>query len=302
MTTISAALPRVVADSLCTYGLDPLEVALLARDALAEDLALGPDVTTAATVTAEATSIGDVSCRTSGVLAGVDVAASVLHVLAQDTGASVRVDVLRRDGDRLLPGDVVLTAAGPTRTLLTAERTMLNLVCHLSGVATLTAQWVDAVRGTGAAVRDTRKTTPRLRRLEKHAVRCGGGFNHRMALGDAALIKDNHVAAAGGVAAALHAVRRHAPDVPVEVECDTLEQVRQAVGAGATLVLLDNMTLEQMGSAVAYARPFGVRLEASGGLTLDSAAAVAATGVDFLAVGAVTHSATVLDLGFDLRC
>jgi nicotinate-nucleotide pyrophosphorylase (carboxylating) len=186
------------------------------------------------------------------------------------------------------------------RTLLTAERTMVNLVGLLSGVATLTARWVDAVAGSTAAVRDTRKTVPGLRALQKHAVRCGGGVNHRMALGDAALVKDNHVAAAGGVSAAYEAVRRHAPDVEVEVECDTLEQVREAIDAGATLVLLDNMSETSLREAVQLARGRGVRLEASGGLTLAAAVAVAATGVDYLAVGALTHSAPALDLGFDL--
>ena len=301
MSTFAAALPRAVSHSLQARGLDPLEVVALARDALAEDLALGPDVTTAATVPDGASSTGDVTCRTPGVLAGVDVAAAVLHVLADDTGTSLRVDVLHSDGDRLAPGDMVLTVTGATATLLTAERTMLNLVGHLSGVATLTARWVDAVAGTGARIRDTRKTTPRLRALEKHAVRCGGGDNHRMALGDAALVKDNHVAAAGGIAAALRAVRAYAPDVLVEVECDTLAEVREAAEAGAQLVLLDNMTPTQMRAAVAYARPLVIRLEASGGLRLDSATEAAATGVDYLAVGALTHSAPVLDLGFDLR-
>jgi nicotinate-nucleotide pyrophosphorylase (carboxylating) len=177
----------------------------------------------------------------------------------------------------------------------------LNLLGRLSGVATTTRAWVDAVEGTGAAIRDTRKTTPGLRALEKYAVRCGGGVNHRMGLGDEALVKDNHVAAAGGVAAALAAVRAAAPGMPVEVECDTVEQVREAVAAGAPLLLLDNMTLEQTREAVALARAAGVRLEASGGLTLARARQVAETGVDYLAVGALTHSAPVLDLGLDLR-
>jgi nicotinate-nucleotide pyrophosphorylase (carboxylating) len=191
--------------------------------------------------------------------------------------------------------------SGPTRALLTAERTALNLVGHLSGVASLTRRWVDAVDGTGAAIRDTRKTTPGLRALEKYAVRCGGGLNHRMALGDAALVKDNHVAAAGGIRAAVDAVRTHAPDIPLEVECDTLDQVREAIDAGVELVLLDNFSLEDTRTAVALARPAGVRLEASGGLSLERAYEVAATGVDYLAVGALTHSSPVLDLGFDLR-
>ena len=168
-------------------------------------------------------------------------------------------------------------------------------------MATLTGRWVDAVAGTGAAIRDTRKTTPGLRALEKYAVRCGGGVNHRMGLGDAALIKDNHVAAAGGLTAAVDAVRSAAPDIALEVECDTLDQVREALAAGVELVLLDNFGLEQTRQAVAMVRGTGIRLEASGGLTLDRAREVAATGVDFLAVGALTHSAPVLDLGFDLR-
>jgi nicotinate-nucleotide pyrophosphorylase (carboxylating) len=185
--------------------------------------------------------------------------------------------------------------------LLTAERTALNLIGRLSGIATLTRTWVDAVVGTSARIRDTRKTTPGLRALEKYAVRCGGGVNHRMALGDAALIKDNHVAAAGGIRPAVDAVRAHAPGIPLEVECDTLDQVREALAAGVGLVLWDNFSLADTIAAVDLARHTGTRLEASGGLTLDRAAEVAGTGVDYLAVGALTHSAPVLDLGFDLR-
>jgi len=201
------------------------------------------------------------------------------------------------------PGTVVLSATGATRSLLTAERTALNLLGHLSGIATLTRAWVDAIAGSGAAIRDTRKTTPGLRALEKYAVRCGGGVNHRMSLSDAALIKDNHVLAAGGVAAAFRAVRSAFPQLAVEVECDTVEQVDEALEAGADLILLDNMSLDSMRAAVALVHDRGssCRLEASGGLTLASAAAVAATGVDYLAVGALTHSAPVLDIGVDLR-
>jgi nicotinate-nucleotide pyrophosphorylase (carboxylating) len=204
---------------------------------------------------------------------------------------------------RVAAGTALLSAAGTTRTLLTAERTALNLLGHLSGIATLTRAWVDAIAGSGAAIRDTRKTTPGLRALEKYAVRCGGGVNHRMSLSDAALIKDNHVLAAGGVAQAFSAVRAAFPDVPVEVECDTVEQVGEAVDAGADLVLLDNMSTRSMSEAVALVRERGssCRLEASGGLTLARAAEVAATGVDYLAVGALTHSAPVLDIGVDLR-
>jgi nicotinate-nucleotide pyrophosphorylase (carboxylating) len=196
---------------------------------------------------------------------------------------------------------VVATIKGPLRELLGAERTLLNLLTHLSGVATATRAWVDAVAGTGAAIRDTRKTLPGLRVLEKYAVRCGGGVNHRMGLGDAALIKDNHVAAAGSVAAAYRLVRDAAPDVVVEVECDTLAQVGEALAAGAELILLDNMPLADMRTAVEMARADpDVRLEASGGLRLSSAREVALTGVHYLSVGALTHSSPALDLGLDL--
>lgn len=287
-------------EQLIAQGLDADAVIRLVRATLAEDLSYGPDVTTEATVAPTVAGEGLLVSRVAGVLAGSVVAATVLEVLAADSGAHVRVRTELSDGHRLRPGDVVLRATGPVRTLLTAERSMLNLVGMLSGVATLTACWVAAVDGSGARIRDTRKTAPGLRALQKYAVRCGGGENHRRGLGDAALVKDNHVAAAGGVRAAFHAVRRHAPDVAVEVECDTLEQVAEAIDAGATLVLLDNMPPEVMRSAVRITRPAGVRLEASGGLSLEAAAEVAATGVDYLAVGALTHSAPVLDLGFDL--
>lgn len=279
-------------------GLDPDDVLRVIRLALDEDLAFGPDVTTTATVPADASATGEVVPRSPGVLSGVHVAAAVFDVVG---GRDVDVRVDSADGDRTEPGRAVLRVSGPTRALLTAERTALNLVGHLSGIATATRQWVDAVAGTGATIRDTRKTLPGLRALEKYAVRCGGGVNHRMALGDAALVKDNHVAAAGGITAAVEAVRAHAPEIPLEVECDTLDQVREAVAAGVQLVLLDNFTTADTRTAVELVRGTGVRLEASGGLSLDRAHEVAATGVDHLAVGALTHSAPVLDLGFDLR-
>jgi nicotinate-nucleotide pyrophosphorylase (carboxylating) len=292
-----ALRPEIVA-ALEKNGLDPAEVERVVQRALEEDLALGPDITSLSTVAEDASATGDVVPRTHGVLAGGAVAAAVFDLVG---GSAVELALHADDGAPIEPGRAVLTVSGPTRALLTAERTALNLIGHLSGVASLTRRWVDAVAGTGAAIRDTRKTTPGLRTLEKYAVRCGGGVNHRMALGDAALVKDNHVAAAGGIRAAVEAVRAHAPDVPLEVECDTLDQVREAITAGVELVLLDNFSLEDTGAAVALARPAGVRLEASGGLTLDRAHEVSATGVDYLAVGALTHSAPVLDLGFDLR-
>ena len=287
-----------IADALGRAGLDPVEVERVIRRALEEDLAFGPDVTTESTVAASARSTGDVVPRSAGLLAGVPVAAAAFDLVG---GPAVDVVLHAQDGATAETGRPVLTVSGPTRSLLTAERTALNLVSHLSGVATLTGRWVEAVAGTGTGIRDTRKTTPGLRALEKHAVRCGGGVNHRMGLGDAALIKDNHVAAGGGLTAAVGAVRAAAPGIPLEVECDTLDQVREALAAGVELVLLDNFSLADTVTAVGLARGTGCRLEASGGLSLDRAAEVAATGVDFLAVGALTHSAPVLDLGFDLR-
>lgn len=267
--------------------------------AVEEDLAYGADVTTMATVDAAATTTASVVSREPGVIAGVDVA---LLVLDEMIGAD-RYRVLHRvdDGAQLDAKQTVLTVEAPTRELLTAERTMLNLLCHLSGVATTTAAWVDAVAGTKAKIRDTRKTLPGLRLLQKYAVRVGGGVNHRMGLGDAALIKDNHVAAAGSVVAALKAVRAAAPDLPCEVEVDSLEQLDEVLALGVELVLLDNFPVWQTQMAVQRrdARAPETLLESSGGLTLDTAADYAGTGVDYLAIGALTHSVRVLDLGLD---
>jgi len=285
-----------VSSMLASAGLDPAAVADLARLALDEDLDGGVDVTSVATVPADQRSVLDLVARRPGVAAGVPVAAAVFYVV----NPNLDVRMVASDGARVEVGDVLVSVTGPTRALLQAERPALNLLGHLSGIATLTRSWVDAVVGTSAQIRDTRKTTPGMRRLEKYAVRCGGGTNHRMSLSDAALVKDNHVVAAGGVAAAFDAVRRQFPGVPVEVEVDSMDQLDEVLAAGADLVLLDNFSVEQMREAVA--RTAGrSRLEASGGLSLDSAAAVAATGVDYLAVGALTHSAPVLDIGADLR-
>jgi nicotinate-nucleotide pyrophosphorylase (carboxylating) len=295
---VTGELRAELANALTGAGLDPGEVVRVVRRALEEDLALGPDVTTEATVRAAARATGDVVPRGAGVLAGVPVAAAVFDLVG---GPEVEIVLHAGDGSPAVPGRAALTVSGPTRSLLTAERTALNLIGRLSGVATVTRAWVEAVAGSGAAIRDTRKTTPGLRALEKYAVRCGGGVNHRMALGDAALVKDNHVSAAGGIRQAVDAVRRHAPDIALEVECDTLEQVREAVAVGVELILLDNFSLDDTREAVTLVRGTGVRLEASGGLDLARAPEVAATGVDYLAVGALTHSAPVLDLGFDLR-
>jgi nicotinate-nucleotide pyrophosphorylase (carboxylating) len=277
-----------------------IEAGAVISRGLDEDLRYGPDVTTVATVPADAVATAAMATRSHGVVAGIDVALLVLDEVLGPDGYQVlgRAD----DGDRLRPGDPLLTLRASTRGLLTAERTMLNLVCHLSGIATATAAWVDAVEGTGAAIRDTRKTLPGLRALQKYAVRVGGGVNHRMGLGDAALIKDNHVAAAGSVVAALRAVRETAPDLPCEVEVDSLEQLDDVLAEDVQLILLDNFAVWETQIAVQRrdARAPDVQLESSGGLTLQDAAAYAGTGVDYLAVGALTHSVRVLDVGLDM--
>jgi nicotinate-nucleotide pyrophosphorylase (carboxylating) len=270
---------------------------------LEEDLRYGPDATTLATVPADAMTTASMVVREAGVIAGLDIALLALdEVIGADRYVvKHRVD----DGAHLEPGAAVLTVEAPTQGLLTAERTTLNLVCHLSGIATTTAAWVAAVEGTNAKIRDTRKTLPGLRVLQKYAVRVGGGVNHRMGLGDATLIKDNHVAAAGSVVAALRAVRSAAPDLPCEVEVDSLEQLDEVLaedlGAEA-LVLLDNFPVWQTQIAVQRrdSRSPTTKLESSGGLSLDTAAEYAGTGVDYLAVGALTHSVRVLDIGLDL--
>ncbi len=278
--------------------LDLVDMAEVVDRALREDLRYGPDVTTEATVAADAVGIAEITPRKPGVLAGGPVALAVFERVLDDFA------VVRQapDGSRLVPGEPALIVRGPLRGLLTAERTALNLIGHLSGVATATAQWVDAIAGTGCAVRDTRKTMPGLRLLEKYAVVQGGGVNHRLGLGDAVLIKDNHVLAAGSITAALNAARARAPQLACEIEVDTLEQLDEALGLRAELVLLDNFTVAGCAEAVRRARAAGgiTRLEASGGLSLDVARAYAETGVDYVAVGALTHSSPALDLGMDL--
>ncbi|HET8992422.1 MULTISPECIES: carboxylating nicotinate-nucleotide diphosphorylase [unclassified Rhodococcus (in: high G+C Gram-positive bacteria)] len=281
-------------------GLDIDETRALVRQALDEDLRYGPDVTTDATVPADAVAVATMAPRQAGTVAGLDVALLVLDEVLGTGRYTVRSRV--EDGHRVVAGEPVLTLEAPTRGLLTAERTMLNLVCHLSGIATTTSHWVDAVAGTEAKIRDSRKTLPGLRALQKYAVRVGGGVNHRMGLGDEALIKDNHVAAAGSVVAALRAVRAHAPGIACEVEVDSLEQFDEVLAENVELILLDNFPLWQTQIAVQRRNTHapGTRLESSGGLTLEVAADYARTGVDYLAVGALTHSVTVLDLGLDM--
>ena len=267
----------------------------LIRKALDEDLQGGEDVTSVSTISADSISTADFTSRKSGVLAGIDTVKAVL----EEVGLT-EITVVKRDGDVIGAGEVLLTVKGNTRAILLAERTALNFVGHLSGIATETAKWVSAVAGTDCKVRDTRKTTPGYRQLEKYAVRMGGGTNHRMSLSDAALIKDNHIAAAGGVAQAFSAVRNAFPSAPIEIEVDTLDQLREVLPLKPDLVLLDNMSPAQCKEAVAIVNG-ATKLEASGGIQLENAKAYAESGVDYIAIGALTHSAAVLDIGLDLR-
>jgi nicotinate-nucleotide pyrophosphorylase (carboxylating) len=277
-------------------GLVPRDVHLLIAQALAEDIDDRGDVTSLATLPPRALGTMDLVARRSGVVAGAPIAAAIFTAVSP----AVVVQICIGDGQAVTAGGVIMTIQGALRDLLRAERPALNVLGHLSGIATLTRTWVDAVEGTGALIRDTRKTTPGLRSVEKYAVRCGGGTNHRMSLSDAALVKDNHVIGAGGVVPAFTAVRQAYPDIPIEVEVDSLDQLAEVVEAGADLVLLDNFTVDDLRAAVAL-NAGRARLESSGGLTLNTAREVAETGVDYLAVGALTHSAPVLDIGADVR-
>ncbi|AEW94980.1 MULTISPECIES: carboxylating nicotinate-nucleotide diphosphorylase [Streptomycetaceae] len=294
---LECGLDPDLAQLIVEAGLDPVQVEDIAHLAIEEDLDHGVDVTTVATIPEEAVSVGDFTAREAGVVAGLHIAEAVLSVVCTE---EFEVERHVADGDRVEAGQVLLSVRTRTRDLLTAERSALNLLCHLSGIATATRAWADALAGTGARVRDTRKTTPGLRALQKYAVRCGGGVNHRMSLSDAALVKDNHVVAAGGVAEAFRKVREEFPDLAIEVEVDTLHQVREVLDAGADLILLDNFTPAETAEAVALVAGRAM-LESSGRLTLDNARAYAETGIDYLAVGALTHSARVLDIGLDLR-
>ena len=296
MGTVGTIDPQIE-QQLVAAGLSVDDVLWLIQRAIEEDLDGGVDVTTVATVPLEQRSTLDLVARRPGIAAGIPVAAAVFSVMSGD---AVTIRYGKSDGDMVQVGDVLISVTGPTHELLRAERPALNLLGRLGGIASMTRVWVEAVAGTNARIRDTRKTTPGMRKLEKYAVRCGGGTNHRMSLSDAALVKDNHVVAAGGVAEAFALVRAKFPNVPVEVEVDSLEQFDEVLEAGADLVLLDNFTTDEMVEAVR--RNAGrAKLEASGGLSLDVARAVAETGVDYLAIGALTHSAPVLDIGADLR-
>lgn len=293
-----AGIPEALVGELAAIG-DPQSVYDLVARALHEDVP-AEDVTSTATIPADQRGVADFNAREDGVVAGLAVAELVFRMVMGDT---VAVEQRAADSTRVAPGDAVLTVSGPVRGLLTAERTALNIACHLSGVATATAAWVAALEGTRARVLDTRKTLPGLRALQKYAVACGGGVNHRFSLSDRAMVKDNHVLAAGGVVPAYEAVRSAYPDLRVEVEVTDLDQLRELLAAGCTEILLDNMSSATMAEAVRIRDASGAAatLEASGGLTLERATEVARTGVDFISVGALTHSVEVFDLGMDLR-
>jgi nicotinate-nucleotide pyrophosphorylase (carboxylating) len=289
--TFSKSLNELISIS----QLDSVTLENLIRSAIAEDLAGGSDVTSVATIPEEQNAVAEFWSRKPGVIAGIPVVCAVLEICG-----ITDYEIKKKDGEVVSANSLLLVATGKTRALLLAERSALNFIGRLSGIATLTKSWVDEVADTNVAIRDTRKTTPGLRELEKYAVRMGGGMNHRFSLSDAALIKDNHVLAAGGVAQAFKLVKAKFPNLPIEVEVDSLQQLREVVEAGADLVLLDNMSIEECRAAVEIVSG-RAKLEASGGLILSNAHAYAKTGVDYLAVGALTHSAPVLDIGLDLR-
>ena len=288
-------LSPVLQKKLAQVGFDSVAIEDLVRAAIAEDLDGGIDTTSTATIPRDQNSFAEFRARKAGVVSGVLIAAAVL-----ESQGIENYEIYCGDGTSVVTGDLIIEAHGNTRALLLAERTALNFLGHLSGISTLTKVWVDAIAGTTTKIRDTRKTTPLYRKLEKFAVRMGGGVNHRMSLSDAALIKDNHIVAAGSLTSAYRAIKTVNPNISIEVEVDTFEQLIEAIAVGADLVLLDNMSPAQCSEAVALSAG-RTRLEASGGIELANARAYAETGVDYLAIGALTHSAPVLDIGLDLK-
>jgi nicotinate-nucleotide pyrophosphorylase (carboxylating) len=282
-------------DNLKNLGLSPNHIFQQVKDAISEDLAGGQDLTSVATITQSQVSTADFVTRTGGVVSGLHVVAAVLEYCGVN-----HYEVLVDEGAKVLAGKVLITAQGNTQKLLLAERTALNFLSHLSGISTLTNQWVSEISGTKCQVRDTRKTTPGLRMLEKFAVRMGGGTNHRLSLSQAALIKDNHIMAAGSITAAFNATKKMFPDKSIEIEVDSIDQLNEAVKLKPDLILLDNMSVEQCSQAVLISAGL-VKLEASGGIAISNAKSYAATGVDYLAIGSLTHSAPALDIGLDFR-
>ena len=282
-------------DNLKNLGLSPNHIFQQVKDAISEDLAGGQDLTSVATITQSQVSTADFITRTSGVVSGLHVVAAVLEYCGVN-----HYEVLVDEGAKVSAGKLLITAQGNTQKLLLAERTALNFLSHLSGISTLTNKWVSEISGTKCQIRDTRKTTPGLRMLEKFAVRMGGGTNHRLSLSQAALIKDNHVLAAGSITAAFNAIKKMYPDKSIEIEVDSIDQLNEAVKLKPDLILLDNMSVEQCNQAVLISAGL-VKLEASGGIAISNAKSYAATGVDYLAIGSLTHSAPALDIGLDFR-
>ena len=282
-------------DNLKNLGLSPNHIFQQVKDAISEDLAGGQDLTSVATITQSQVSTADFTTRASGVVSGLHVVAAVLEYCGVN-----HYEVLVDEGAKVSAGKVLITAQGNTQKILLAERTALNFLSHLSGISTLTNQWVSEISGTKCQIRDTRKTTPGLRMLEKFAVRMGGGVNHRLSLSQAALIKDNHIMAAGSISDAFNAIKKMYPDKSIEIEVDSIDQLKEAITLKPDLILLDNMSTNQCSEAVSITNSL-VKLEASGGIAITNAKAYAATGVDYLAIGSLTHSAPALDIGLDFR-
>ena len=282
-------------DNLKTIGLSPNHIFQQVKEAISEDLAGGEDITSVATITDSQVSTADFICRADGIVSGLHVAAAVLEYCGIN-----HYEVLVDEGAKVSAGKILITVQANTRKLLLAERTAINFLAHLSGISTSTSKWVSELSGTKCKVRDTRKTTPGLRQLEKFAVRMGAGLNHRISLSESALIKDNHIVAAGSITNAFKLVKQKFPNKKVEIEVDTLEQLSEAILLKPDLILLDNMSVDQCIKAVSITNGT-VKLEASGGLTLENAKAYANTGIDYMAVGALTHSAPILDIGLDFR-
>jgi nicotinate-nucleotide pyrophosphorylase (carboxylating) len=282
-------------DNLKTIGLSPNHIFQQVKEAISEDLAGGEDITSVATITDSQVSTADFICRADGIVSGLHVAAAVLEYCGIN-----HYEVLVDEGAKVSASKILITVQANTRKLLLAERTAINFLSHLSGISTSTSKWVSELSGTKCKVRDTRKTTPGLRQLEKFAVRMGAGLNHRISLSESALIKDNHIVAAGSITNAFKLVKQKFPNKKVEIEVDTLEQLSEAILLKPDLILLDNMSVDQCVKAVSITNGT-VKLEASGGLTLENAKAYANTGIDYMAVGALTHSAPILDIGLDFR-
>jgi nicotinate-nucleotide pyrophosphorylase (carboxylating) len=282
-------------DNLKNLGLSPNHIFQQVKDAISEDLAGGQDLTSVATITQSQVSTADFTTRASGVVSGLHVVAAVLEYCGVN-----HYEVLVDEGAKVSAGKVLITAQGNTQKILLAERTALNFLSHLSGISTLTNQWVSEISGTKCQIRDTRKTTPGLRMLEKFAVRMGGGVNHRLSLSQAALIKDNHIMAAGSITSAFDAIKKMYPDKLIEIEVDSIDQLKEVITLKPDLILLDNMSADQCSQAVSITAGL-VKLEASGGIAINNAKTYAATGVDYLAIGSLTHSAPALDIGLDFR-